>query len=131
MSENENEEVVKRASITTSQESTSTSRYGSNEGGGSYSSRDAGERKGYGEGSSYERRGGGYSQSPRKYKKKVLDTRNLNISYRDVEILERFVSKTGKILPRRVTGANARIQRQLAREIKCSRMISLLPFSRP
>lgn len=126
MSENENEEVVKRAS-TTSQES--APRYSSNEG-SSYSGRDSGERRGYGEGSSYDRKGGGYSQSPRKYKKKVLDTRNLNISYRDVEILERFVSKTGKILPRRVTGANARIQRQLAREIKRSRMISMLPFSR-
>jgi len=65
-----------------------------------------------------------------RFKKRVLDTRNLNLNYKDSETLERFISKTGKILPRRMTGANARIQRKIAREIKKSRMLQLIPFSR-
>ena len=65
-----------------------------------------------------------------RFKKRILDTRNLNLDYKDSETLERFISKTGKILPRRMTGANARIQRKIAREIKRSRMIQLIPFSR-
>ena len=65
-----------------------------------------------------------------RYKRKVLDTRNLVIDYKTPENLERFISKTGKILPRRMTGASARIQRKIAHEIKRSRMINILPFSR-
>ncbi|MCE9599442.1 MAG: 30S ribosomal protein S18 [Spirochaetia bacterium] len=65
-----------------------------------------------------------------RYKKRVLDTRNLTIDYKDPETLERFVSKTGKILPRRMTGATARIQRKISREIRASRMIGLLAFSK-
>ncbi|MDH5655306.1 MAG: 30S ribosomal protein S18 [Spirochaetia bacterium] len=65
-----------------------------------------------------------------RFKKRILDTRNLNLNYKDSETLERFISKTGKILPRRMTGANAKIQRKIAREIKRSRMIQLVPFSR-
>lgn len=66
----------------------------------------------------------------RSFKKRVLDTRNLNLDYKDSETLERFISKTGKILPRRMTGATAKIQRKIAKEIKCSRMVQLVPFSR-
>ena len=65
-----------------------------------------------------------------RFKKRILDTRNLNLNYKDSETLERFISKTGKILPRRMTGANAKIQRKIAREIKRSRMVQLVPFSR-
>ncbi|MBX7057827.1 MAG: 30S ribosomal protein S18 [Leptospirales bacterium] len=68
-------------------------------------------------------------QRPR-YRKKVLDTRNLVLDYKHPEVLERFLSKTGKILPRRMTGATARIQRRIAREIKRARQISLAPFTR-
>ncbi|MCB1307668.1 MAG: 30S ribosomal protein S18 [Leptospiraceae bacterium] len=68
-------------------------------------------------------------QRPR-YRKKVLDTRNLTIDYKHPEVLERFISRTGKILPRRMTGATARVQRKIAREIKRSRQINLLPFGR-
>lgn len=65
-----------------------------------------------------------------RYRRKVLDTRNLVLDFKNPEVLERFISKTGKILPRRMTGANARIQRKIAREIKRARMINLLPFAR-
>ncbi len=68
-------------------------------------------------------------QRPR-YRKKVLDTRGLNLDYKNNDTMERFISKTGKILPRRMTGASAKIQRKIAREVKRARMINLLPITR-
>lgn len=65
-----------------------------------------------------------------RFKKKVLDTRGLNIDYKNTEVIEKFISKTGKILPRRMTGATARIQRKIAREVKRARMANLLSFVR-
>ena len=49
--------------------------------------------------------------------------------FKNIDILRRFLSETGKILPRRRTGLNAQNQRKLARTIKRSRMMGLLPFS--
>jgi small subunit ribosomal protein S18 len=54
---------------------------------------------------------------------------NLNIDYKQVDLLRRFVTEDGKIRPRRQTGTCAKHQRQLARAIKRARHISLLPFT--
>lgn len=51
------------------------------------------------------------------------------IDYKDVDLLRRFVSERGKILPRRVTGTSAKYQRQLTRAIKRSRQMALLPYT--
>ena len=48
--------------------------------------------------------------------------------YKDVDTLQRYVTESGKIRPRRQTGNCARCQRQLAREIKRARHLALLPF---
>ena len=50
------------------------------------------------------------------------------IDYKDVELLKKFVSANGKIIPRRVTGTRAKYQRMLAVAIKRARQIGLLPF---
>lgn len=66
-----------------------------------------------------------------KRKKYCFFTKNKikNIDYKDVELLKKFVSeKDGRILPRRVTGTNAKYQRQLATAIKRARIMGLLPF---
>jgi small subunit ribosomal protein S18 len=49
--------------------------------------------------------------------------------FKNVDILRRFLSETGKILPRRRTGLSAREQRKLARTIKRARIMGLLPFT--
>jgi small subunit ribosomal protein S18 len=54
--------------------------------------------------------------------------RNAVIDYKLVEVLRRYVSEDGKIRPRRQTGACAKHQRELARAIKRSRHLALLPF---
>ncbi len=66
---------------------------------------------------------------PNKYPRRSLDTRKISIDFKKPDTLERFISKTGKILPRRVTGASALVQRKISREIKIARHIGLLPYS--
>lgn len=52
-----------------------------------------------------------------------------HIDYKDVDLLRRFVSERGKILPRRVTGTSAKYQRKLTAAIKRARTMALLPYS--
>ena len=51
-----------------------------------------------------------------------------HIDYKDVDLLRKFVSERGKILPRRVTGTNAKYQRKLTIAIKRARQMALLPY---
>lgn len=51
------------------------------------------------------------------------------IDYKDVELLKRYISEKGKILPRRVTGTCAKHQRTLTVAIKRARIMGLLPFT--
>jgi len=51
-----------------------------------------------------------------------------HIDYKDVDLLRKFVSERGKILPRRVTGTSAKSQRKLTLAIKRSRQMALLPY---
>ena len=50
------------------------------------------------------------------------------IDYKDVDLLKRFISERGKILPRRATGTSAKNQRKLTVAIKRARVMGLLPF---
>jgi len=52
-----------------------------------------------------------------------------HIDYKDIDLLKKFISERGKILPRRVTGTSAKYQRQLTTAIKRARQIALLPFT--
>ncbi|HOJ15648.1 MAG: 30S ribosomal protein S18 [Caldisericia bacterium] len=53
---------------------------------------------------------------------------NLNMDYKNIDLLKRFISDKGKILPRRVTGVCAKHQRRVAQAIKRAREVALLPF---
>lgn len=50
------------------------------------------------------------------------------IDYKDVKLLQRFVSERGKIVPSRITAVSAKRQRELAKAIKRARFIGLLPY---
>ena len=56
------------------------------------------------------------------------DNKFKHIDFKDVDLLKRFISDRGKILPRRVTGTSAKWQRKLATAIKNARHMALLPF---
>lgn len=51
------------------------------------------------------------------------------IDYKDLNLLKQYVSESGKIVPSRITGTNARYQRQLATAIKRARFLALLPYT--
>ena len=55
--------------------------------------------------------------------------KTLEINYKNVTLLRKFTTEEGKIRPRRQTGACAKHQRAVAREIKRARHIALLPFT--
>jgi small subunit ribosomal protein S18 len=50
------------------------------------------------------------------------------IDYKDVKMLQRYVTEQGKIIPKRITGTSAKYQRQLSLAIKRARHLALLPY---
>ena len=50
------------------------------------------------------------------------------IDYKDVRLLQGFVSERGKIVPSRITAVSAKKQRELAQAVKRSRFLGLLPY---
>jgi small subunit ribosomal protein S18 len=51
------------------------------------------------------------------------------IDYKDVRLLQRYVSERGKIVPSRITAVSSKKQRELARAIKRARFLALLPYA--
>ncbi|MDO9461028.1 MAG: 30S ribosomal protein S18 [Alphaproteobacteria bacterium] len=50
------------------------------------------------------------------------------IDYKDVKLLQRYLSERGKIVPSRITAVSKKKQRELARAIKRARELALLPY---
>src|ERR1700740_1967662 len=50
------------------------------------------------------------------------------IDYKDVKLLQRFISERGKIVPARITAVSNKKQRLLANAIKRARFMALLPY---
>ncbi len=59
-----------------------------------------------------------------KFKPEEIQT----IDYKDVNRLRFFITERGKIIPSRISGAGAKSQRFLTRQIKRARQIALLPY---
>lgn len=50
------------------------------------------------------------------------------IDFKDVKLLTRFLNEQGKLLPARITGASAKMQRILTKAVKRARHLALLPY---
>jgi small subunit ribosomal protein S18 len=50
------------------------------------------------------------------------------IDYKDVRLLQRYISERGKIVPARISAVSTKKQRELAQAIKRARFLGLLPF---
>jgi small subunit ribosomal protein S18 len=50
------------------------------------------------------------------------------IDYKDVKLLQRYISERGKIVPSRITAVSAKKQRELAKAVKRARFLGLLPY---
>jgi small subunit ribosomal protein S18 len=51
------------------------------------------------------------------------------IDYKDIATLKNYITESGKIVPSRITGTNAKYQRQLGRAIKRARYLALIPYT--
>jgi small subunit ribosomal protein S18 len=72
-------------------------------------------------------------ENPRKYKKKtspLLIEKVEYVDYKDVDLLSRFMSDRAKIRNMRVSGNNRQQQLEIAKAIKISREMALLPYAR-
>ena len=58
-----------------------------------------------------------------------LGERAPKIDYKDVRLLQRYMSERGKIVPSRITAVSAKKQRELAKAIKRARVLALLPYA--
>jgi small subunit ribosomal protein S18 len=52
----------------------------------------------------------------------------VTIDYKNTELLKRYISSFGKIVPRKRSGVSAKYQRKLALAIKQARFMGLLPY---
>ena len=56
---------------------------------------------------------------------------DVKIDYKDVDLLNHYITERSKIIPRRITGTCAKHQRELSLAIKKARHIALMPFGAP
>lgn len=50
------------------------------------------------------------------------------IDYKDIELLRKFITERGKIIPRRISGLTTKQQRDLTTAVKRARLLAMLPF---
>ena len=65
-------------------------------------------------------------------KKRGLKMSNLDskfINYKNIDLLKRYITETGKIVPGRVSGVTSSQQRKITRAIKVARYMALLPYT--
>ncbi|WP_174299614.1 30S ribosomal protein S18 [Caulobacter sp. S45] len=75
--------------------------------------------------------GGAGARRPFYRRRKVCPFSGANapkIDYKDVKLLQRYISERGKIVPSRITAVSAPKQRELAKAIKRARFLALLPY---
>jgi len=86
--------------------------------------RSSGPRRSGGGGGSF---GGGFRGRP---KSCPFTGKNApKIDYKDANLLRRYVSERGKIMPNRITAVSAKMQRSLTQAIKRARFLALLPYA--
>lgn len=67
-----------------------------------------------------------YRRHNRRMPRRRMDIPVDQISYKNPELLAKFCTESGKLLPRRVTGVAAWIHRKIAREVKRARAVNLM-----
>lgn len=57
-----------------------------------------------------------------------ISSNSKSFNYIDIDILTQYVTEQGKILPKRVTGLTTKKQKEITRQIKKARLLSLMSF---
>ena len=66
----------------------------------------------------------------RKKKKVCQMCAGKDFDYKDVNVVSKYITEKGKIMPRRMTGACAKHQRHIANEVKKARFMALIAFTK-
>lgn len=64
----------------------------------------------------------------RKRVARISDKRIDEIDYKNLDLLRQFLTERGKVVPRRISGVSARVQRRICQAIMQARNIAMLPF---
>ena len=62
------------------------------------------------------------------FRRRGCPLKGVDIDYKDVDLLFKYVSERGRIIPSRISSVSAKKQRELSRAIKRARQLALLPF---
>ena len=59
----------------------------------------------------------------------MSDDAKKNFHYKNIDLLKRYITETGKIIPARVSNVSASEQRKLTKAVKIARFLALLPYT--